>query len=128
MYIRFHGNYASPYTKQPYGIFVVIYHLKRDGKLTAEDCAKYDDTVSWFEEHLPIPPYYKESNNAQRAVTWFKHTEAVRPLIDQLQPFFDIAGKYGVEILKSAADQLPGTIIYEDEYQVAVTAYTPKRE
>lgn len=92
MYIRFHGIYSSPKTGQPYGIFVVIFHLHQDGKLSEEDSSRYLETKMWFEEHLPNPPYY-EDNNSIKAVTWFK----------------------------DCIHEPPGVIVYEDDYQVGVT-------
>jgi hypothetical protein len=126
MFIRYHGNYSSPLTKQPYGIFTVIYHLKREGKLAPADIELYDRTDDWFEEHLPNPPYYKENNNAIRAVTWFKDGEGAQRMIERLKPFFEIAERYGVEIIKSVSYDPPGTIIYEDEFQIGVTRNMPK--
>lgn len=123
MFVRYHGNYSSPFTKEPYGIFVVIYHLKRDGKLSAADVELYDTTVNWFEENLPNPPYYEEQQNAIRAVTWFKASDSTRHMIDKLRPFLDIAEKYGVEIITSFADQPPGVIVYEDDYQIGVSKF-----
>ncbi|MCC2686089.1 MAG: hypothetical protein K0R75_2988 [Paenibacillaceae bacterium] len=120
MYIRFHGNYSSPFTKQPYGIFVLIHHLKRDGKLSPADLELYENTKNWFEENLPNPPFYRENNNAARAVTWFKDCEDAWPLIERLQPLFDIAERYGVEAIKSIAACPPGKVIYEDEFQITV--------
>jgi hypothetical protein len=121
MYIRFHGNYSSPYTKQPYGIFTLIHHLKRDGKLSLADCELFDNTENWFEENLPNPPFYRENNNAARAVTWFKDCEDARAMVTRLQPLFDIAERYGVEVVKSVAVHPPGKVIYEDAFQIAVT-------
>ncbi|RCW40897.1 hypothetical protein [Paenibacillus prosopidis] len=123
MYIRFHGNYSSPYTNQPYGIFVVIFHLQRDGKLSDEDSKLYDETVDWFEEHLPNPPYYDEGNTI-RAVTWFKENNHSSIMIKKLTAFFNIARKYNVEIIKSVVHEPPGEIVYEDEYQIGVVMAT----
>jgi len=89
-YIRFHGNYSSPFTEQPYGIFVVIYHLLREGKLTDEDAILYNTTNDWFEENLPNPPFYDDQNSI-RAVTWFKETENIKEMLERLTPFFDLA-------------------------------------
>ncbi|OXM88364.1 hypothetical protein [Paenibacillus rigui] len=123
MFIRFHGKAISPFTNQPYGIFAVIYFLKRDGKLSSLDLQLYETTVNWFEEHLPNPPYYDDLNNSIRAVTWFKDNESTRHMINNLQPFFDLAEKYSVEIIKSVANKPPGTIVYEDALQIGVTAF-----
>ncbi len=119
MYLRFHGNYFSPKTKQPFGIFVVIYHLYRDGKLSESDNKLYLDTKEWFEQKLPNPPYY-DDNNSVNAVTWFKVVDKVEGMIRRLEPFLIIEEKNNVEIIKSVSKELPGDLIYEDEYQVGI--------
>lgn len=123
MFARFHGNYSSSFTKQPTGIFAVIYHLKCEGKLSDADSELYGNTLDWFEENLPNPPLYDEQKKWIRVVTWFKVSERTEHMIEQLRPFFELAAKYGVEIIKSVAEEPPGTIVYEDEYQIAVAAY-----
>lgn len=120
-YIRFHGNYSSPYTGQPYGIFVVIYHLLRDGKLTEEDARLYNETKDWFEKNLPNPPFYDDQNSI-RAVTWFKNSEKSTEMIERLAPFFYLAQKYDVEIIKSETEEVPGILVYEDDYQIGVSS------
>ncbi|MFC6233327.1 hypothetical protein ACFQI7_36905 [Paenibacillus allorhizosphaerae] len=122
MYIRFHGNYSSPKTKQPYGIFVVIYHLYRDAKLLESDGKLYLDTKEWFEQNLPNPPFY-DDNNSVNAVTWFKDGIKAPEMIIYLEPFFNIAKKYNVEIIKSISKELPGILIYEDEYQIGIVPH-----
>ncbi|CAN7742613.1 hypothetical protein [Paenibacillus sp. LjRoot56] len=119
MYIRYHGNYTSPKTKQPYGIFVVIYHLYRDDKLSESDRKLYLDTKEWFEQNLPNPHFYND-NNSVNAVTWFKDGNNAPNMITQLEPFFNIAEKYNIEIIKSISKDLPGILIYEDEYQIGI--------
>lgn len=119
MFIRYHGNYSSTHTNQPYGIFVVLYHLKRDGRLSGQDERLYDETVQWFETHLPNPPFYEDGNQA-RGVTWFKHNEHYAAMFARLQPFIDLARKYEVALIRSEAAEAPGVVIYEDDYQIGV--------
>jgi hypothetical protein len=119
VYIRFHGNYFSPKTEKPYGIFVVIYHLYRDRKLSESDSKLYLDTKDWFEQNLPNPQYY-DDNNSIKAVTWFKDVDKAKDMLIHLEPFFAIAEKHRVAIIKSVSRELPGMLIYEDEYQVGV--------
>ncbi|MCQ6557162.1 hypothetical protein [Paenibacillus mendelii] len=119
MYIRFHGNYSSPKTEEPYGIFVVIYHLQRDGKLSESDNRTYFETKEWFEQHLPNPPYY-EDNSAIKAVIWFKDNPKTRVMINKLEPLITIAAKYETELTRTVAVDPPGIVVYEDDYQIAV--------
>jgi hypothetical protein len=110
-----------PKTKQPYGIFVVIYHLYRDEKLSESDSKLYLDTKDWFEQNLPNPHYY-DDNNSINAVTWFKDVDKAKDMQMHLEPFFKIAERHRVEIIKSVSKELPGMLIYEDEYQVGVVS------
>lgn len=120
MYVRYHGNYWSSRTNQPYGIFVVIYHLHRDGKLLEHESEVYLNAKEWFEENLPNPPYYDENNNSIGAVTWFKESEKSIQMVQKLKAFLDIAAKYNVEIIKSTSVEVPGELVYEDDYQIGV--------
>lgn len=58
-YFRFVAGYVSPYTGQRYGIFIAVWHLVRDKKVSAEDEAAYWRAREWFEAALPIPPTTK---------------------------------------------------------------------
>ncbi|MES2660810.1 MAG: hypothetical protein V4689_19450 [Verrucomicrobiota bacterium] len=116
-YFRFCADYPSPYTNQPYGIFIAVWHLVRDKKVSEEDESTYWRTRKWFEENLPIPPYY-EQGNPDKAITWFKETAMESPLVKELRIYKDIAGKYGTNIALISSEA-PGRIIYEDDYQVA---------
>ncbi|UVI27483.1 hypothetical protein [Paenibacillus spongiae] len=80
--------------------------------------------IRWFEENLPNPPYY-EDNNVIKAVTWFKDTPQSREMLIRLKPFFQLAEKYGAKLIRSVSAEPPGVIVYEDDYQIAVTRFFP---
>lgn len=114
---RFSSTAVSPYTKERYGIFVAVWHLIRDKRVTAQEEANYWNHRRWYEGNLTLPPYYSEGN-PKRAITWFKESALGHPLLDRLSFYRDLAAKYGIEIGKESTDS-PGTIIYEDRFQVA---------
>lgn len=116
-YFRFCTDYQSPYTAQPYGIFIAVWHLIRDRKVTEDDAAIYWQTRTWFENNLPIPPYY-EHGNPQKAVTWFKESAMESHIVKKVNIYRDIATRYGTSI-RLVSSESPGEIIYEDDYQVA---------
>ena len=116
-YFRFCADYQSPYTNQPYGIFIAVWHLIRDKKVTENDASRYWETRTWFESNLPIPPYYKDGN-PEKAVTWFKESAMGGIIVKKLDIYQEIAGKYGTSI-QLISSESPGTIIYEDDHQVA---------
>ena len=68
---------------------------------------------------LPVPPFY-EQGNPDRAVTWFKDTEEGKRIYEEMTFYREIAAKYGVQLYMSECSELPGEVVYEDAYQIAV--------
>lgn len=96
--------------------YIVIVNLQSDSKL-------YLETKEWFIQNLPNPPFY-DDNNSINAVTLFKDGNKAPEMITHLEPFFNIANKYNVEIIKSISKKLPGLLIYEDEYQIGIIPHS----
>jgi hypothetical protein len=116
-YFRYCAPYVSPHTNQRYGIFIAVWHLVRDKKVTAEDEAAYWKAREWFEANLPIPPFHA-TGNQERAITWFKETAMESRVVQELRIYRDIAARYGTKI-ELVSSESPGLIIYEDDYQIA---------
>lgn len=119
-YFRFCADYVSPYTRERYGIFIAVWHLVRDKKISAEDEASYWQAREWFETHLPIPPYH-QNGNPDKAITWFKESAMNSLVVQKLVIYRDIAARHGTEIELVSTDS-PGRVIYEDEYQIATVS------
>lgn len=117
MYFRYHVNDKSPKTGQPVGLFVAVWQLL-DKCLTEEEASEYWSNRKYFEEVLPIPPFYSDGNSIG-AVTWFKVNSKTKELIKKLEFYFRMLEKYQVDIEISKTDT-PGKIIYEDDYQIGV--------
>lgn len=102
------------------GVFVAVDHLRRAGRLSAEQAALYLDIDDWFNEHLPNPGFYADGNSAG-AVTWFRH-----PIPDEMgwrvEQLTGILRAHDVAFDTAWSDD-PGTVVYEDEYQVGVIPY-----
>ena len=116
-YFRLHVTYKGK-TGKPVGIFGACHHLKRAGRLTADEVILFEEIDAWYTENLLEPPFYAKGN-LQKAITWFKDTPEVHTFVKGLDPLLDLLKKYGVEH-KISWTTNPGEIIYEDEYQVAV--------
>lgn len=102
------------------GIFVAVDHLRRAGRLTPSEELLYVDIDDWFETNLPNPPFYEDGNTVG-AVTWFKRASTAG-MLGRLQPLRGILTAYDVpHVLAESAD--PGTIVYEDPFQVGVVPY-----
>ena len=90
-----------------------------DGILSEAETAEYWKNRRYFEEILPVPPFY-EQGNPEGAITWFKDTEAGNRIYEQLTFYRDMAAKYGLALYLTECNELPGEVIYEDDYQIAV--------
>lgn len=114
---RYCSSAISPYTGEKYGIFVAVWHLVRDGRVTQGEAADYWSHRAWYEANLPLPPFYAEGN-PRRAITWFKREAWDHPVVGRLTFYRDLAAKHGLDIHLESTD-FPGEVLYEDSFQVA---------
>ncbi len=99
------------------GVFVAVDHLRRADRLTEEEEELYFEIDDWFEAELANPPFYEDGNTIG-AVTWFKRAASAEMLM-RLTPLCDILDRYSVPWVTAETSD-PGTVIYEDEFQVGV--------
>ena len=118
-YYRIHIADIAYLTKQPRGIFTAVWKLVDDNTMNEEEIKEYWKNREYFEEVLPVPPYY-EQGNPEGAITWFKDNEKGNDIYKQMTFYRAMAKKYGVQLYKSEVDEIPGEVIYEDEFQIAV--------
>lgn len=99
------------------GLFVAVDHLRRAGRLTAEQEALYLDIDDWFQEHLPNPDFYADGNTVG-AVTWFK-TPVPPEMQTRMEQLGAMLTAHGVEFEVVRSDE-PGAVIYEDPFQIGI--------
>lgn len=99
------------------GVFAAYWHLKQAGQFSDQDLRVATELYDWFQEHVPDPPFYAEGN-PMRAITWWK-AEAVE-VVRKARELAALVASYGVEITEVTTSS-PGPVVYEDEFQVAVT-------
>lgn len=119
-YFRVHTKDIAYLTKKPRGIFTTVGKLVDAKTMTEEEIAEYWKQREYFEKVLPVPPFYKDGNT-EGAITWFKDTDHGKDIWNQLTFYRDMCSKYGIKLYKSETDEIPGKIIYEDDFQIAVT-------
>ena len=119
-YFRVHTKDIAYLTKKPRGIFTTVGKLVDAKTMTEEEIAEYWKQREYFEKVLPVPPFYKDGNT-EGAITWFKDTDRGKDIWNQLTFYRDMCSKYGIKLYKSETDEIPGKIIYEDDFQIAVT-------
>ena len=118
-YYRIHTKDNAYITGQPRGIFTAVWKLVEAGIMNEEEVETYWKNKAYFEEVLPVPPFY-DQGNPDGAVTWFKDNEKGNDIYNQMTFYREMTKKYGVQLYKSECDEIPGEIIYEDDFQIAV--------
>ena len=118
-YFRVHTSDIAWLTKKPRGIFTTVGKLVEAKTMTEEETAEYWKQRAYFEKVLPVPPFY-EKGNPDHAVTWFKDTPQGQDIWNQLSFYRQMCSKYGIKLYKTECSTLPGQVIYEDEFQIAV--------
>lgn len=118
-YYRIHTADIAYITQQPRGIFTAIGKLVDAGILSDEETTEYWKNRACFEKVLPVPPFYDEGN-PDKAITWFKDTLEGNRIYSEMTFYHEMARKYGTQLYMSECDEIPGEIIYEDDFQIAI--------
>lgn len=114
-YMRIQGRENSWITKYPKGIFSMCWRMIMDGIMTKEDEELFRNIDQWFKENLPEP---KPCKNGEKVITFFKN-ETTKEMREKIKPAMDLLDKYN-HPYDVVYTNFVGTIVYEDEWQVAV--------
>ena len=118
-YYRVHTADQAYLTKQPRGIFTTVGKLVDAGVLSEAETDEYWNNRRYFEDVLPVPPFY-DQGNPDGAITWFKDTPDGNRIWEEMTFYRNMAVKYRVQLYLSECTDIPGEIIYEDTFQIAV--------
>lgn len=119
--MRIQGREDSYITKYPKGIFSLCWNLVRDKKLTPEEEKLFVSIDGWFKDNLPEPEPCK---NHETVITFFK-CDSTGFMLEKLQPAIDLLDKYD-KPYDVVYTNFVGTIVYEDEWQIAVSVQDGK--
>ena len=115
-YMRIQGRENSYITNYPKGIFSLCWNLVRDKALTEGEEKLFVSVDEWFKENLPEPEPCKSH---ETVITFFK-CGSTEQMLKKLEPAIALLDKY-----KKSYDvvytNFVGTIVYEDEWQIAVS-------
>ncbi len=114
MLIRFATLATDTDSGHASGILVTAHTLRDEGDLTSEEHLELRAALAWFNEELFVPKLLERAEH-RRAISWFKPAadEAVRRMW-HLKELLDRHGHH-VEVLRTLE---PGTVVYEDDWQV----------
>ncbi len=114
-----HTSDIAYMTQQPRGIFIAIWKLSEAKLLTEEEEEEFQQNHKYFEEILPVPPYY-EQGNPDKAIKWFKDIDDGNRIWNEMSFCRRMAAKYGLKLYISETEDIPREIVYEDDFQIAV--------
>ncbi len=114
-YMRIQGRETSWITKYPKGVFSMCWRMIMDGIMSKEDEEKFRGIDQWFKDNLPEPEPCK---NAEKVITFFK-TETTEEMQAKIRPAMELLDKYE-HPYDVVYTNFVGTVVYEDEWQVAV--------
>ena len=115
-YMRIQGREDSYITKYPKGVFSLCWNLIRDKVMTEEEEKLFVSIDDWFKANLPEPEPCK---NHETVITFFK-CENTEHMVKKLEPAIALLDKYN-KPYDVVYTNFVGTIIYEDDWQIAVT-------
>ena len=114
-YMRIQGRENSYITKYPKGIFSLCWNLIKEEKLTDEEKELFISIDNWFKDNLPEPNPCK---NHEEVITFFK-CESTLDMVGRLKPAIALLDKYQkpYDVIYT---NFVGSIVYEDDWQIAV--------
>ena len=123
MFVRFVVGADSENASWLNGIITEARILEDEGNLYRHETLLLEESFAWLNEHLLCPPFkqkFRSGEWTREAVCWFR-AEAREP-IGRLWDIVAVLREHGIPVRMVKTDR-PGTIVYEDEYQVV--AETP---
>ena len=115
-YIRIQGQELAENTLWGKGIFSMCWELVQNDKMDQEDADLFKEIDGWFAKELPFPPQCK---NQERVICFFK-AENSEEMMKMIVPAMWLLERYNHPFYLMYTNTLPGEIVYEDKYQVAV--------
>ena len=114
-YMRIQGRENSYITKYPKGIFSLCWNLIKEDKFTDEEKELFINIDNCFKDNLPEPEPCK---NHEKVITFFK-CEGTSEMLERLNPAIALLDKYQ-KPYDVVYTNFVGSIVYEDNWQVAV--------
>ena len=113
MYLRFQTKAPDPNSGRPTGILVAAHALRDSNRVSIEDEAWLREYLSYFNQHLKIPPNLKDDKN-RRAISWFKEGSGIIDRVWNLKVFLEEQDIF-IDVVTTRE---PGAVIYEDGHQI----------
>jgi len=124
LYLRFITRFINEEDKPQTGIFNAMGFIRDHKSTLDEDELILKDLYVWFKNHLDVPHWYinedREYGVRSKAFSWFK--DSAREHILKINDSIIVLEKYNL-IVERVTSKNPGTIVYEDEFQIAAIPF-----
>ena len=115
-YVRIQGQELAENTMYARGVFSMCWDLVQNDIMDEEDALLFKEIDDWFADTLPWPP---QCTSQQKVICFFK-TENSKEMLNMIIPAMWLLERYNHPFYLVYTNTLPGEIVYEDQYQVAV--------
>lgn len=115
-YVRIQGQELASNTMFARGVFSMCWDMVQKDQMDPDDAALFKEIDDWFAHELPWPPQCK---NQEKVICFFK-TENSEEMLKMIVPAMWLLERYNHPFYLVYTNTLPGEIVYEDKYQVAV--------
>jgi hypothetical protein len=116
--VRFCILRRDPDSHSDQGVFQAAFKLRDEGVLESFEEEWLERELKWLRMHLPSPDCLRDDGN-HRAISWFKQ-DAKTP-IEKIRSIVALLESKGVAV-KMITTANPGSVLYEDKYQVVAKA------
>ena len=122
MYLRLSVHEKDNISGVGRGLFTAMGILNDENVLLDHEAELYAETLRWFAKNLLVPKVLSGSNHHNRpgAISWFKDTATEH--IRRMRQLAQILEAHGISVTQHATTR-PGSIEYEDEYQIAAIPF-----
>ncbi len=114
-YCRIQGRELAANTKWGKGVFSMLHQMVTDGVMEKEDADLFLEIDAWFADVLPWPP---QCQRQEKVICYFK-AQNTEMMMKMIHPMLWLLERYKKPYYVIYTN-MPGEIVYEDEYQVAV--------
>lgn len=114
-YCRIQGRELAANTKWGKGVFSMLHQMVTDGVMEKEDADLFLEIDAWFADVLPWPP---QCQRQEKVICYFK-AQNTEMMMKMIHPMLWLLERYKKPYYVIYTN-MPGEIVYEDEYQIAV--------
>ena len=115
-YARIQGQELAENTMFARGVFSMCWDMIQNDQMDPDDAALFKEIDDWFANELPWPP---QCMNQEKVICFFK-TENSKEMLNMIIPAMWLLERYHHPFYLVYTNTLPGEIVYEDHFQVAV--------